>query len=286
MSHSACKPVRDSVVGQRLDDVGDIGRIGDLVREKQPLDLLQADHTLSGIDMALWDLMGKRLAEPVYRLLGYDRAYPKTPYASQLFGDTPQETLAKGRMVREQGYRASKFGWGPFGAATAQEDADQLHAAREGLGEDGILLVDAGTVWRDDLDRAAQCVPALQEVGATWLEEPFVSGALTEYKALAAMCGDVKLAGGEGAHKLLHGATDDRPCRHRLCPNRRRPDRRHQSGQAGCRLCRHPRHHLREPYFYHVPGAQRIAAALCRAGERCDLRVPGGSECDGHGDDA
>jgi hypothetical protein len=45
MSHSACKPVLASVLGQRLDGVGDIVRVGNLVRE-QSLDLLQADHTL------------------------------------------------------------------------------------------------------------------------------------------------------------------------------------------------------------------------------------------------
>ncbi|MDQ3854990.1 MAG: mandelate racemase/muconate lactonizing enzyme family protein, partial [Chloroflexota bacterium] len=58
MSHSACKPVQESVVGQRLDSTDDIRRIGERVRE-QSLDLLQADHTLSGIDVALWDLLGK-----------------------------------------------------------------------------------------------------------------------------------------------------------------------------------------------------------------------------------
>src|SRR4051812_12895493 len=54
MSHSACKPVIASVIGQALDNVGDIARIGNLVRANS-LDLLQADHTLSGIDMAMWD---------------------------------------------------------------------------------------------------------------------------------------------------------------------------------------------------------------------------------------
>ena len=58
MSHSACKPVIASVLGQRLDDVADIARIGALVRANSA-DLLQADHTLSGIDIALWDLLGK-----------------------------------------------------------------------------------------------------------------------------------------------------------------------------------------------------------------------------------
>ncbi len=201
MSHSACKPVAASVVGQRLDDVRDIYRIGDLVRAES-MDLLQTDHTLSGIDMALWDLLGKRLQEPVYRLLGYEKAYPKMPYASMLFGDTPQATLEKGRQVRAQGYRAAKFGWGPIGLGSVQDDADQFMAAREGLGEDGILLIDAGTVWKTDYDAAAKRAAALQACNATWLEEPFVSGALAEYHALAGVMGDVKLAGGEGSHNF------------------------------------------------------------------------------------
>ena len=93
-SHSACKPVRDSVLGQNINDVSDITRIGNLVRENS-LDLLQADHTLSGVDIALWDLLGKRLGQPVWKLLGYKKSFAKTPYASVLFGDTPQETLKK-----------------------------------------------------------------------------------------------------------------------------------------------------------------------------------------------
>ncbi|MCC6169491.1 MAG: mandelate racemase/muconate lactonizing enzyme family protein [Caldilineaceae bacterium] len=201
MSHSACKPVQRSVLGQRIDGVADIRRIGDLVRAES-LDLLQADHTLSGIDMALWDLLGKRLDAPVYALLGYDRTYPKLPYASMLFGDAPQETLAKGRAAREQGFRAAKFGWGPIGLSSVQDDADQFMAAREGLGEDGILLIDAGTVWKDDLEAAAARLPALQACRATWLEEPFVSGALDEYRRLAALAGEVRLAGGEGSHNF------------------------------------------------------------------------------------
>ncbi|MEO6874371.1 MAG: enolase C-terminal domain-like protein, partial [Opitutaceae bacterium] len=200
-SHSACKPVRDSVLGQTLDGVADITRIGNLVRENS-LDLLQADHTLSGVDIALWDLLGKKLDQPVWKLLGYEQSSPKTPYASVLFGDTPQETLKKGRAATAAGYKAAKFGWGPFGRTTVAADRDQLHAAREGLGRDGLLLVDAGTVWVDDVARAAQALPALRETRALWLEEPFVSGALDAYQALAKQAAPLKLAGGEGAHNI------------------------------------------------------------------------------------
>ena len=199
MSHSACKPLSASVLGQQIGAVADIQRINALVRSNS-LDLLQTDHTLSGIDVALWDLLGKLLDEPIYRLLGYERAYPKVAYASQLFGDEPQMTYKKAREVAKAGYRAAKFGWGPYGRGTMQDDADQVQAAREGLGPKAVLLVDAGTVWVDNIDLAEQRLAALRKCGVRWLEEPFVSGALEAYNALAQKSGSLKLAAGEGCH--------------------------------------------------------------------------------------
>ena len=199
MSHSACKPVIASVVGQNLDSAADIDRIGDLVRAESQ-DVLQANHTLSGIDIAMWDLLGRRYEAPVYKLLGYERAEPRQPYASVLFGDTAQDTLTKARGIRDRGYLAAKFGWGPYGKGSVAEDREQVEAAREGLGPDGILLVDAGTIWGHDLEAAEARLPALQVVNATWLEEPFVSGALDSYHALAQQSGSVRIAGGEGSH--------------------------------------------------------------------------------------
>lgn len=199
MSHSACKPLSASVLGQALDDPKDIHRINALVRANS-FDLLQTDHTLSGIDVALWDLLGRKLGEPVYRLLGYSRAYPKVAYASQLFGASPEVTLHKAQDVARAGFRAAKFGWGPYGRGTVKEDTDQLQAAREGLGKDRMLLVDAGTVWEDDVVEAEKRLPALKACDALWLEEPFVCGALGAYQALATRSGTLKLAGGEGCH--------------------------------------------------------------------------------------
>lgn len=201
MSHSACQPVSASVLGQRLDSAADIARINALVREKS-FDLLQADHTLSGIDVAFWDLLGKKLGEPVWRLLGYEHAFPKTAYASQLFGDDSQETLRRARAVARAGFRAAKFGWGPYGRGPVETDADHVRAAREGLGEDTALLVDAGTVWGDDIAAAEKRLTALESCRAVWLEEPFVSGALKAYRELAGRCASVRLAGGEGCHNF------------------------------------------------------------------------------------
>lgn len=198
-SHSACHPVAASLLGTRIESPDDIRRLNRVVRGRS-LDLLQAAHTLSGIDMALWDMLGRARDAPVWELLGYRKAYPKLPYASVLFGDTPQQTLEKGRDIAAQGFRAAKFGWGPYGTGSAAVDAEHIVAAREGIGPDGTLLVDAGTVWIDDVTRARQSLAALKEARATWLEEPFVSGALDAYATLARDAGPVRLAGGEGAH--------------------------------------------------------------------------------------
>jgi L-alanine-DL-glutamate epimerase-like enolase superfamily enzyme len=198
-SHSACHPVAASVLGARIESADDIAALGRRVRARS-LDLLQAAHALSGIDMALWDALGKARGEPVWRLLGYERAFAKLPYASVLFGDTPEETLAKARAIAAKGFRAAKFGWGPYGSGSAEDDARHVEAARAGLGREARLLVDAGTVWVDDVERARASLPALQAADCTWLEEPFVSGALDAYAALAREAAPVRLAGGEGAH--------------------------------------------------------------------------------------
>jgi L-alanine-DL-glutamate epimerase-like enolase superfamily enzyme len=201
MSHSACKPLSASILGQSINDPADIARLNALVRQNS-FDLLQADHTLSGIDIALWDLLGKKTCEPVYRLLGYQKAWSRLAYASQLFGDDPQATFRQAQSVVQAGYRAAKFGWGPYGRGTPKQDGDQVRAAREGLGARGVLMVDAGTVWGDDVDAAKQRLPALQECDVWWLEEPFVSGALDAYHRLSAASDSVRLAGGEGCHSF------------------------------------------------------------------------------------
>lgn len=199
-SHGVCRPVADSVLGERLDGPDDIARIARLVA-RNSMDLLQAAHTFSGIEIALWDLLGRVREEPVWRMLGATARHPKLPYASVLFGETPDETLARGREAVARGFRAVKFGWGPFGTGTVAADADQLHAAREAIGPDRELMIDAGQVWEGDVDAAAARVPALLDVKALWLEEPFGGAEFDAYAALARRAAPLRLAGGEGAHE-------------------------------------------------------------------------------------
>ena len=120
-----------------------------------------------------------------------------------LFGDTPQQPSDALNAIRTSNYRAAKFGWGPIGRESVREDADQFAAAREGLGADGMLLIDAGQIWGDDVEAAAARLPSLEAVKALWLEEPFHGSAYEAYAALAARSGSVRLAGGEAAHNVF-----------------------------------------------------------------------------------
>ena len=201
MSHSACKPLKYSLEGKEINSVADIEKISFSVHQNS-FDLLQADHTLSGIDIALWDLLGKKREEPVYKLLGYKKSFPKLPYASQLFGDTAEHTYQKAKQIKQAGFKALKFGWAGFGQTDLKTDTAQLLAAREGFGE-GYLMIDAGTAWGDQLAPALERREALEKIKAFWLEEPFANLALSSYNKFAASCPLVPLAGGEGCNNFL-----------------------------------------------------------------------------------
>ncbi|SPE25061.1 Mandelate racemase/muconate lactonizing protein [Acidobacteriia bacterium SbA2] len=200
MSHGACRPVGASVLGQRLESPDDIYRIASQI-ELDSMDLLQAPHTWSGVEIALWDLLGKVREEPVWKLLGYRESFRKLPYASQLFGDTPAHTYQRGTEACRQNFRAVKFGWGPIGRGDLKTDLEHFAAAREGLGKGSLLMVDVGQIFGNNVEAAAARLPMLEQVGAIWLEEPFHTSALDAYSSLSRR-GRVKLAGGEGAHNF------------------------------------------------------------------------------------
>ena len=201
MSHGACRPVAASVLGAPISGPDDIAAISARVAHDS-MDLLQAAHTLSGIEMAMWDLLGKARQEPVWKLLGYKCSEPKVPYASLLFGDTPEETLARGRDAYARGFQAFKFGWGPVGADMVAADADQFAAAREGIGPDALLMVDVGQIFGENVARAAERLPALETARAEWFEEPFAGHAYEAYAALSGHGSAVRIAGGEAAHNV------------------------------------------------------------------------------------
>ena len=205
LSHSGCHPVIESVLGAPLNDPSDIAKVYQSVRKNSFYGLLQSDLLISGIEIAMWDCLGRAKSEPIWRLLGYEKSYPKLPYASVLFGDTAHETKQKALAMKQAGFKAVKFGWGPFGTTTVQADADHIFAARDGIGDDGYLMIDAGTVFKEDVEAAAARLPALHEANVYWYEEPFDGYAISSYAQLSARTPKVALAGGEGAHNAYQG---------------------------------------------------------------------------------
>lgn len=199
ISHSACRPVLDSVLGATLDGPESIRKIHQAVRANG-MDLLQTDHALSGIDIALWDALGKSEKSPIWAFFSAFNL-SKVAYASQLFGNTPADTFNAAKRVAETSFTAAKFGWGPIGHGTVADDIEHLVAAKEGLGAGRTLLVDTGCIFDHDVSRAAERIAAFERFEVGWWEEPFSCGALAEYSALAART-TIPLAAGEGAHNV------------------------------------------------------------------------------------
>jgi len=203
MSHGNIINIRTSLIGERLDSPDDIVRLSEKVL-RNGLDIQQIEHAYSGAEIALWDVVGQQLDTPVYRLLAElsgtsDVAHPKLPYASVLFGDTPEATYYIASGLREQGYRAAKFGWGPMGKFGEANDIALVRAAREGMGRDAQIMIDAGVVWGTDYETAYNRAEAFAEFSPTWLEEPLAPDAIDAYGALTEKHPSVPIAAGEGS---------------------------------------------------------------------------------------
>lgn len=152
-----------------------------------------AISAMAAVDMALWDLKGKRFGEPIHRLLGGKRHDKIPAYASILFGRDGRETAEIGRRWVEAGYGAVKFGWEPMGQSE-QVDIDLVRGAREGLG-DATLLIDAGCVW--DARTALRRAERFAEFQIEWLEEPLHQADIDGYCWLRDRA-PVPIAAGEG----------------------------------------------------------------------------------------
>ena len=204
MSHGNIINIRTSLIGETLDGPDDVLRLSEKTL-RNGLDIQQIQHAYSGAEIALWDIIGQHLNKPIYRLLAEmsgtsDIAHPKLPYASVLFGDTPEATYHIARQLREQGYRAAKFGWGPMGKFGEANDIALVRAAREGMGTDAQIMIDAGVVWDTDHETAYQSSEAFAQFSPTWLEEPLAPDAIDAYGALTEKRPSVPIAAGEGSN--------------------------------------------------------------------------------------
>jgi len=143
-------------------------------------------HAISGIDIALWDILGKATGQPVGRLLGGRYRERVRPYASLLM-DEPGRMADALLPYKAHGFRAFKIGWGPFGRRSAATDEAIVRAARDAVGDEVLLMVDAGgsdAHWNHGYKWALRTAEMLAGYGVTWFEEALKPDALKDYVLL------------------------------------------------------------------------------------------------------
>ena len=153
-----------------------------------------AMHAISGVDIALWDIKGKKLGKPVCELLGAKKRDRVRPYASLLMPHTEKDVQASVERLVAMGFTAIKFGWGPIGK-DAEHDVRLARAAKRAAGN-AEILIDAGFGYGSDASRAIRVARTLQDLGIYWLEEPFEPDEFEAYAELADAV-DLRIAAGE-----------------------------------------------------------------------------------------
>ncbi len=150
-------------------------------------------EAMSGVDIALWDLLGKALQKPVYKLLGGEYRNRLWVYASSLRFRGLETTLDEARRLRAAGFDAMKIKIGQD-RRRWREDIRLVEAVRNVVGPDVTLMVDVNCGY--DRNTAMMVGRELERLGIYWFEEPLPPDDVEGYVALAASL-DVPIAAGE-----------------------------------------------------------------------------------------
>lgn len=155
-----------------------------------------AMQVISGVDIALHDIIGKAAGVPVHKLLGGCYRKKVRAYASTLFRPDPDSMKRACAYYLEKGFTAVKFGWGAFGADSKQDEA-LVKAAREELGDDAELLVDAGWKHNRSAYEAIELLKRLEPYHIFWLEDFLHPECYEGYARVKAAWPGTRIAAGE-----------------------------------------------------------------------------------------
>lgn len=156
---------------------------------------------LSAIDIALWDIKGKVLNQPLYKLLG-GRLIDKLPAIAAIHVNQPtvEDTIKDLQKYAENGFQGTKLGFGKKGLSKVGKDPNYdvyfIQRLREALGEDFAIMVDVGNgvVW--DIQTAIRTTRRMSEYNIGWIEEPLHPENIQGHKLLRSSV-DIPIATGE-----------------------------------------------------------------------------------------
>jgi len=157
---------------------------------------------ISAVDIAIWDLMGKLIGKPVFKLLGGRTKAKIRCYASKLYGQPLDQLAAEAQRYVDQGFDAVKlrFGWGPQdGARGMRKNLDLVKTVREVIGSDRDLMCECYMGW--SFEYAKRMLPLLEPYNIRWLEEPVVADDIEGYTELRKL-GRIPISGGEHEYTL------------------------------------------------------------------------------------
>lgn len=152
---------------------------------------------MSAIDIAIWDLMGKEVGKPVFKLLGGRTKEKIRCYASKLYGQPLDDLACEAQSYVDQGFDSVKmrFGWGPQdGPAGMKKNIDLVRTVREVIGPDRDLMCECYMGWT--FEYAKRMLRLLEPFNIRWLEEPVIADDIEGYKELRKL-GVLPISGGE-----------------------------------------------------------------------------------------
>jgi L-alanine-DL-glutamate epimerase-like enolase superfamily enzyme len=153
---------------------------------------------MAPLDIALWDVAGKTVGQPVYRLLGgYRDRLPAYASDALWYSLSLDELAASARQHASQGFQGVKLRLGK--EARAEDEVRRVQTVREAVGSDMRIMVDATESW--DLSQAMRTGHALQDAGVVWLEDPVQHQDLEGLAQLARAL-EMPVAAGEHLYQL------------------------------------------------------------------------------------
>ena len=207
-------------------------------------------ETIAGIDIALWDIMGKALGQPIHRLLGNMGRKGVAAYASSIAWASDERAEQQTERALARGFRQIKVKLG----APVEAALDRAALVRKVAGDKIRLMADAN--WIFDVDDAAHVANGLHDLGYYWFEEPIVPEDLMGYELLRQRV-PIRLAAGESEHTAAGAAP--------LIASRSigvmQPDVARSGGITETRKIAHLAHANHVAYAPHVGASGAICAA-------------------------